>query len=51
MAGIVQGFRWSLLGGEAPDIRYVITFSVMLLIMLGGIVYFRKIEKMVTDYV
>lgn len=51
MAGIVQGFRWSLLGGEAPDIRYVITFAVMLLIMIFGIIYFRKIEKMVTDFV
>ena len=51
MAGIVQGFRWSLLGGTPPDIRFAITFAVMLLIMAFGIIYFRKIEKMVTDFV
>lgn len=51
MAGVVQGFRWSLFGGEAPgDLMYV-SFAMVIVLFVSGLLYFRKVEDEMADYV
>ena len=51
MAGVVQGFRWSLFGGEAPGNLMFVSFGVVLVILFTGLLYFRKVEDEMADYV
>jgi lipopolysaccharide transport system permease protein len=52
MVGVIEGFRWGLLGRESPDFG-VIAVSVMMVIILlmGGIVFFKKMEQTFADVV
>jgi len=50
MAGVVNGFRWALLGvGNGPDAGLWISVSIALLIMISGLFYFRNMEKTFAD--
>ena len=51
MAGVVQGFRWSLFGGSPPDIFTLISFGTVIILFLTGLMYFSKVEKEMADYV
>lgn len=51
MAGVVEGFRWSIIGGAAPSEYSWISFGLTFLLFLSGIVYFKKIEKVMADIV
>lgn len=51
MAGVVEGFRWSIIGGAAPSEYSWISFGLIFLLFLSGIVYFKKIEKVMADIV
>ncbi len=50
MAGVVEGFRWCLLGTPAPDpaLLSVSTLSVAAL-LVGGLYYFRWMEREIAD--
>jgi len=50
MAGVVNGFRWALLGvGNGPDTSLWISASVSLLLLISGLFYFRNMEKTFAD--
>ena len=52
MAGVVEGFRWALLGkagGLGPMV--IVSASVVCLFLVGGLVYFRHMEKTFADVV
>jgi homopolymeric O-antigen transport system permease protein len=52
MAGVIEGFRWSLSGQGAPPVRLLsASVGVLLLLLLGGLVYFQKMETTVADVV
>jgi len=51
MAGGVQGFRWSIFGGEPPSNMILISFTVVLLLFISGLMYFKKVESEMADYV
>ena len=51
MAGVIQGFRWALLGGSPPDILMAISIMMVLVLLLSGLVYFKKMEKSFADVV
>lgn len=51
MAGVVQGFRWSVLGGETPGNMMYISFGMVLLLFISGLLYFRSIEDKMADFV
>lgn len=51
MAGVVEGFRWSLLGGDPPSSLSWLSFAMAGLIMLGGVIWFRKMERIMADIV
>ena len=52
MTWIIQGFRWSLLGvGDMNWGKILITGLVALLVLLGGIFYFRRVESGFADVI
>jgi lipopolysaccharide transport system permease protein len=52
MAGVVEGFRWALLGTEtAPGPILAASSFAALLILVGGAFYFRRMEKTFADVV
>ncbi len=52
MAGVIEGFRWSLAGSEySPSKLLLASFAVVVAILLGGLMYFQKMETTVSDVV
>jgi lipopolysaccharide transport system permease protein len=52
MAGVVEGFRWALLGKqEAPGMMLWVSVAVVILILIGGLYYFRRMEQQFADVV
>ena len=50
MAGVVNGFRWALLGiGNGPDTALWVSVGISLLILVSGLFYFRNMEKTFAD--
>ena len=50
MAGVVNGFRWALLGsGTGPGPELAISAGISLLILVGGLFYFRSMERTFAD--
>jgi lipopolysaccharide transport system permease protein len=52
MAGVIEGFRWALLGTEpAPGPIVVVSTFTAVCILVGGLYYFRRMEKTFADVV
>jgi lipopolysaccharide transport system permease protein len=52
MAGVVDGFRWALLGtGQAPGPIIYVSAVAALVILISGAYYFRRMEKAFADVV
>jgi lipopolysaccharide transport system permease protein len=52
MAGVVEGFRWALLGKQqAPGAMLWVSVAVVILILIGGLYYFRRMEQEFADVV
>ena len=50
MTGVVNGFRWALLGTDTgPDIMFWISVGISLMIFVTGLFYFRSMEKTFAD--
>jgi lipopolysaccharide transport system permease protein len=52
MVGVVEGFRWALLGTRtAPGPIIIVSSLVALLLLVSGAFYFRRMEKTFADVV
>jgi lipopolysaccharide transport system permease protein len=51
MAGVIQGFRWSVFGGNPPDIYFYISMIVILILFVSSLFYFKKVEDVMADIV
>jgi len=52
MAGVIEGFRWALLGQQSPDFTVIAISSLMVVaLLLPGIAYFRYTERTFADVV
>ena len=52
MAGVIEGFRWALLGkGEPPQALVFFSLGVILCVLFTGIIYFRRMEGTITDVI
>lgn len=51
MAGAVEGFRWALLGTQPPGPLMAVSVMVVVLLLIGGLYYFRRMEKTLADVV
>ncbi|MEW6145845.1 MAG: ABC transporter permease [Thermodesulfobacteriota bacterium] len=52
MAGVVEGFRWALLGQSNGSWPLVIVSSIMVVcLLIGGLLYFRRMERTFADVI
>lgn len=51
MAGVVEGFRWALLGTGQLDPMFGVSAGAAVALLLGGLVYFRRTERTFADVV
>ena len=52
MAGAVTGFRWALMPGEALPVGMVtVSLTTTMVLLVGGLFYFRRMEKTFADVV
>ena len=51
MAGVIEGFRWALAGGPAPGVITVVSAAVIVVLIAGGAIYFRRLEGTFADVI
>lgn len=51
MAGVVEGFRWSLYGSDRPGPLLAASVGVVVVLLGSGLVYFRRMERTFADVV
>jgi len=51
MAGVIEGFRWALLGSAPPSGIIGLAVVVVLVLLVSGAFYFRKMEQYFADIV
>ena len=51
MAGVIEGFRWALLGTEPPGSLIAVSVIIVIAILISGAFYFRHNEKTFADVI
>jgi lipopolysaccharide transport system permease protein len=51
MTGVIGGFRWALLGQQAPGGMFWLSCFMSLVVFAGGLFYFRRMERVFADVV
>lgn len=51
MTGVVEGFRWSLLGQAPPGPLFLLSVGISLIVLATGLIYFRRTERDFADIV
>jgi lipopolysaccharide transport system permease protein len=52
MAGVVEGFRWALLGkADPPGALLAVSVAAVIVLLVGGLYYFRRMEQTFADIV
>lgn len=51
MAGVIDGFRWALLGSGAPSGMVLVSVGMVIVLLVSGMFYFRRMEQYYADIV
>jgi lipopolysaccharide transport system permease protein len=51
MAGMVEGFRWALVGGPWPGRVVYISLSTTVALLLAGLLFFARAERRFADVI
>lgn len=53
MVGVIDGFRWAILGGNSQLYLpgFILSLGLVILLLLSGIWYFRKMERTFADVI
>jgi len=52
MVGVVEGFRWALLGGDpVPQLALIFSGVISVVVLISGLFYFRRMERTFADTV
>jgi len=49
MAGVLEGYRWALLGEHFPSVHYVFSFIVVVVLLVSGLFYFKRTERYIAE--
>jgi lipopolysaccharide transport system permease protein len=51
MVGVVEGFRWALLGNGQPFDPFIfLSVPIVIFVLISGLLYFNRVEKTFADY-
>jgi len=56
MTGVVEGFRWALLGDQLTDVQppgsiFLLSIAISLFVLVSGTMYFRRTERKFADII
>jgi lipopolysaccharide transport system permease protein len=52
MVGVVEGFRWALLGTQTmPGLMIMVSSAAAGVVLVSGLYYFRRVERTFADIV
>jgi lipopolysaccharide transport system permease protein len=54
MTGVIEGFRWALLGAsqqQAPGMLLVVSSAVAVVLLVSGLFYFHRMERLFADMI
>jgi len=52
MVGVIEGFRWALLGKGSPDLLVItVSAAVVCVVLLTGLVFFKRMEQTFADVI
>src|SRR5262249_20168201 len=52
MVGVIEGFRWALLGKQAPHFGVMaVSLGVVVALLVGGVLYFKHMERTFADVI
>lgn len=51
MVGVIEGFRWALLGTDIPNTMILVSVAVVAILLISGIFYFQRLEQYYADIV
>ena len=52
IVGVVEGFRWALLGKAPPVLGpMLLSLGIVLLLLISGLIYFRRTERTFADVI
>ena len=52
MVGVIEGFRWAILGTERPDfLAMAVSSTVVAFLLFGGLLYFKRMEQTFADVI
>ncbi len=52
MAGVIEGFRWALLGKQSPDVGIMmVSVIAVIALLIGGVIFFKHMEQTFADVI
>jgi homopolymeric O-antigen transport system permease protein len=51
MTGVIQGFRWAVVGDDPPSTLIIVSIVVTLVLLVTGTFYFKRMERVFADVV
>jgi homopolymeric O-antigen transport system permease protein len=51
MVGVVEGFRWGVLGADAPIALIAVSATSALVLLVAGLAYFDRVERAFADFI
>jgi lipopolysaccharide transport system permease protein len=51
LAGVIQGFRWTLVGADPPGVMFLVSTAATILALASGLFYFQRMEDTFADVI
>lgn len=51
MVGVIEGFRWAVLGADAPLAQIGVSAAAALVLLVAGLAYFDRVERGFADFI
>jgi lipopolysaccharide transport system permease protein len=49
MAGVIQSFRWAIMGSDPPGELFIMSVIMVIILFVSGLFYFRRMERTFAD--